>query len=64
MDFSQWVSGNNAAFLGGGTLQGVFASETAAPLNGISSYKYTQAAGSLNDYIVSPVQEVPLRFRG
>lgn len=66
MDFSQWVSGNNATFLGGGTLAGTFASETAAPLNGISSYKYTQTAspGSLNDYVASPVQEVPLRFRG
>ena len=63
-DFSQWVSGNNASFLGGGSLAGTFTSETVAPLNGISSYRYTQAAGSLNDYIVSPVQTVPLRFRG
>jgi len=61
---SDWSTGDNATFLGGGTLAGTFAKETSAPLNGISSYKYTQAAGSLDDYLASPVQSVPSKFRG
>jgi hypothetical protein len=61
---SGWSTGDNAAFLGGGTLAGTFVKETVNPLNGISSYKYTQAAGSLDDYLASPVQAVPVRFRG
>lgn len=59
-----WSTGNNAAFLGGGTLAGTFAKETVSPLKGDESYKYTQAAGSLNDYIASPAQTVDRRFRG
>jgi hypothetical protein len=61
---STWASGNNATFLGGGSLAATFAKETGSPLNGSASYKLTQAAGSLNDYIASAVQAVPLRFRG
>jgi microcystin-dependent protein len=64
LDFTQWSTGNNATFLTAGTIAGTFAQETVAPLNGLSSYKFTQAAGSLNDWIASPVQNVPLRFRG
>jgi len=63
-DVSSWSKGNNATFLGGGSLAGTFATESASPLNGLQSYKYTQAAGSLNDYIASPVKSVPARFRG
>lgn len=63
-DVSSWSKGNNAAFLGGGSLAGTFAADSVAPLNGLQSYKYTQAAGSLNDYIASPVKSVPLKFRG
>lgn len=63
-DEASWSTGNNATFLGGGVLAGTLAQETAAPLAGSASYKYTQAAGSLNDYIVSPAQAVDLRFRG
>lgn len=59
-----WATGDNATFLGGGTLSGTFAYETSSPLNGTQSYKYTQAASSLDDYIASPVQDVPIRFRG
>jgi hypothetical protein len=59
-----WSSGDNATFLGGGTLAGTFEKETSSPLNGTESYKYTQAAGSANDYLASPVQDVPIRFRG
>lgn len=61
---STWSSGNNASFLGGGTLSGTFVNSTTNPLNGTSSYLYTQAAGSLNDYIASPVQSIPIKFRG
>jgi hypothetical protein len=63
-DVASWSSGNNASFLGGGSLAGTFATESAAPLNGLQSYKYTQAAGSLNDYIASPAKSVASRFKG
>jgi hypothetical protein len=63
-DVASWSSGNNASFLGGGSLAGTFAADSVAPLNGLQSYKYTQAAGSLNDYIASPAESVPLKFRG
>lgn len=61
---TNWSTGNNASFLGGGTISGTFAKETVSPLNGLSSYKYTQAAGSLNDYIASPIKTVANRFKG
>lgn len=63
-DIVDWSTGDNATFLGGGTLAGTFDYDTATPLNGTQSYKYTQAASSLDDYIASAVQEVPIRFRG
>lgn len=61
---TDWSTGDNAAFLGGGTLAGTFVKETTTPLHGTASYKYTQAAGSLNDYFASAIQSVDLRFRG
>lgn len=61
---TDWATGDNATFLGGGTLAGTFARVTSGQLNGDASYRYTQAAGSLDDYLASPVQSVPLRFRG
>jgi hypothetical protein len=60
-DFS---TGNNATFLGGGSFAGAMADETAAPLSGTTSMKYTQAAGSLNDYLAAPVVSIPLGARG
>lgn len=60
---TDWTSGDNATFLGGGTLSGTFVKETTTPLHGTASYKYTQAASSLDDYIASAVQPVDLRFR-
>lgn len=63
-NISTWSTGNNATFLGGGALGGVLAYNTSTPLNGDRSYEYTQAAGSLNDYIASPIQSIPLKFRG
>lgn len=61
---TDWSTGNNAAFLGGGSLSGTFAKETTTPLHGTASYKYTQAAGSLNDYLSSATFAVDSRFRG
>jgi hypothetical protein len=61
---TDWATGDNAAFLGGGTLAGTFARITSGQLNGDASYRYTQAASSLDDYLASPVQTVPVRFRG
>lgn len=46
--------GNNATFLGGGTLAGTKAYETSSPIAGTRSLKYTQASGSLNDYVALP----------
>ena len=63
-DVATWSTGDNATFLGGGTLAGTFAANTSTPLNGTVSYSYTQAAGSLDDYGASPAQPVALRFRG
>lgn len=63
-DVASWSTGDNATFLGGGTLAGAFVVETTNPLNGVSSYKYTQAAASLDDYLASPIKDVPIRFRG
>lgn len=61
---SAWTTGNNATFLGAGSISGTFVKETSTPLHGVASYKFTQAAGSLNDYFVSTAQTVDLRFRG
>jgi len=60
-----WSSGNNATFLGGGTLSGTFSINNTTPLQGANSYNYvTSGVGSANDYIVSANQAVDIRFRG
>lgn len=46
-------SGNNATFLGGGSIAGTIADETASPIALRRSVKYTQAVGSLNDYVAA-----------
>jgi hypothetical protein len=63
-EITDWATGDNATFLGGGTLSGTFVKNTTNPLQGDADYKYTQAAGSLNDYLASPAQDVDPRFRG
>lgn len=63
-DVPTWSTGDNATFLGGGTISGTFTADTSTPLHGTSSYKYTQAAGSLDDYFASAAQTVDPRFRG
>lgn len=60
---STFATGNNATFLGGGTLQGTLAVESASPISGTKSLKFTQAAGSLNDYFASPVIDLDLKQR-
>lgn len=47
-------SGNNATFLGGGSIAGTLVYETTNPIAGTQSLKLTQAAGSLNDYVALP----------
>jgi hypothetical protein len=56
-------TGNNAAFLGGGTLAGTLSLESVAPISGITSLKYTQAAGSLNDYFASELIDLDPKQR-
>lgn len=63
-EITAWATGDNATFLGGGTLAGTFTKVTSGQLNGDASYRYTQAASSLDDYLASATQSVPLRFRG
>lgn len=61
---TDWSTGNNATVLAGGVLAGSFVKEASTPLHGAESYKYTQAAGSLNDYFLSKSFPVDVRFRG
>ena len=61
---ASWSTGDNATFLGGGTISGTFVQNSSSPLNGNYDFRYTQAAGSLNDYFASPVKTVPPKFRG
>lgn len=61
---TDFTSGNNATFDNGGTLQGTLADETTNPIAGSSCLKYTQAAGSLNDFIKSPVINIDEKQAG
>ena len=53
-DLANIVSGNDPAFLNGGTLDGAVSLEesSALTLSGTQSLRYTQGASSLNDYFV------------
>ncbi len=53
--------GNDATYLNGGTFAGILGYETVAPLHGVKSYKYTQQAGSINDWIASEAVAIPPR---
>ncbi len=60
-----WSTGNNATFLGGGTISGTLSVDSTTPLQGAASFKYvTSGTGSANDYFVSPAKSVDIRFRG
>lgn len=54
-DLSDFDTGNDPDFLGGGTLQGTLELDELTPISKTKSLKYTQVAGSLNDYFASPV---------
>lgn len=64
LDAATWLKGHNATFLGGGVFAGTFVSNTTNPLQNTADYKFTQAAGSLTDYISAPAQTIDPRFRG
>lgn len=63
---SDFANGNNAAFDGGGALAGTFEISTTAGdlIRGSKSFKFTQAGGSLNDYIASLAIDIPQGYRG
>ena len=60
-DVSGFSTGNNAAFMGGGTLQGTLALDSVSPISGTKSLTYTQAAGSLNDYFASELIDIDFK---
>ena len=61
---SDYTSGNNAAFDNGGTLVGTLADDTTTNISGTQSLKYTQASGSLNDFIKSPLIPIDKKQQG
>lgn len=56
-------SGNNATFLGGGTLDGTDGTETTNPISGDASFKYTASTSSTNDYIEIGVIDLDIKQR-
>lgn len=62
--YSDFSSGNNSTFLGGGTLDGTLADETTSPIAGIRSIKYTMGSSSTDDYFASPVVELDAKQAG
>lgn len=59
------ATGNNASFLGGGTLDGVFSFITgASAISGDQSLRYTAGASSNNDYAEAEVIDLDLKQRG
>lgn len=61
---ADWTCGNNATFLGGGTVQGTLSDDTTTPLNGSTSLLFTQVAGSTNDYCASPAFSIKPKVVG
>ena len=57
-------SGNNATFLGGGVLAGTLVDNTATQIAGSRSLQYTQAVGSLNDYVATPIFNIDRKEAG
>ena len=57
--------GNNASFMGGGTMAGTLSFEEINPISGLRSLKYIQAAsGSLNDYFASDFIDIDPKQQG
>lgn len=63
-DTSSFSTGNNATFLGGGTLQGTLAINTGSLISGTNAIRYTQASGSLNDFVASEVITIDNKEKG
>jgi hypothetical protein len=62
---SDYTSGNDAIFDNGGVLAGALADEnTGGQISGDQSLKYTQAVGSLNDFIKSPLIPIGKKQQG
>jgi hypothetical protein len=61
--FTNNSSGNNASFLGGGTLDGTFSLETSSPISKSQSWKYVAGSSSLNDYLEVEVIDLDLKQR-
>lgn len=61
---STFTSGNDPVFNNGGVLVGTLSDELASPISGSSSVKYTQAGGSLGDWIASREISLDLKVRG
>lgn len=62
-DTTGFSKGNNALFMGGGTMQGTLDLESVSPISDLKSLKYTQAAGSINDYFASELIDLDLKQR-
>lgn len=58
------LTGNSATPFASGTIQGTVEDEEVSPLSGLRSIKYTQAAGSLNDWFNLPTYDVAEKNRG
>lgn len=59
-----WTSGNSATYFASGTLAGTYAKDcTSTTISNKCTYVYTQAAGSLNDWISAPNFLVPSKYR-
>jgi len=56
--------GNNATFLGGGSIAGTTSMESTDPIAELESLKYVQASGSLNDYFASAVIDIDIKQAG
>lgn len=64
VDASTVLTGNNAAFDGGGTIDGAVADETSSPISGTTSLKYTAGSSSTNDYVVVKTVTLASREKG
>ncbi len=63
VDAGDFTTDSGAIGTGGGTFSGSITAETTNPLNGLQSFKYTQASGSADDFFYLGTIDVPLRFQ-
>ena len=57
-------TGNNAAFLTAGSIDGAISNETASPIAGARSIKYTASTASTNDWVSSPAISLDAKQSG